>query len=192
MTKRLTSKDVIPHGGFYFVEDGIVLKKGSFAELEKLVIEHRQANAKPIGNPSEDIQDQICSRWPAGCRTRKTLMSMAIKFGMVLERMMMKREGLVDQAEADRRSAICTTCPQNIPAQEARAGGCKKCERAADAIINRFRKVLLQNRAAQHASSLKSCGICGCDNQLQVWIPMTALAGTVTDKAALPESCSKR
>lgn len=51
-----------PHGGWYFNEGKIIIKDDTFDKLVLAVVAHRVNNGKPVGRPSEEIQEQIKSR----------------------------------------------------------------------------------------------------------------------------------
>ncbi len=53
---------LVPPGDYYFVEGKIIIKDETFDKLVLAVVAHRVNNGKPMGRPSEEIEEQIKSR----------------------------------------------------------------------------------------------------------------------------------
>jgi len=72
----------------------------------------------------------------------------------------------VDQEEANRRAAICATCPENVTLD-----GCAGCHGFAG-LLARVKGNLGTDRDAQ----LNSCKICKCALQLKVHVPLSSIS----------------
>lgn len=53
---------LVPAGDFFFSEGKIIIKSDTFDNLVLAVVAHRINNGKPLGKPSEEIEEQIKSR----------------------------------------------------------------------------------------------------------------------------------
>jgi hypothetical protein len=195
--KRLLTKMQIPHGGWWFGKH----RENTFDELVSVVTKYRQSNGIPIGNIQAEIEEEICKRFPRGCRESKPAplnTSMATKFIQLMYRFKAKGSKLVDPTEAERRAAICAICPENKPEDEARAATkCTTCakkllERGASLGVSMVRSQILKGKVTSKESELKACAVCGCDNRLSVWIPMDVLKVSETDKIQFPNACWKK
>lgn len=74
---------------------------------------------------------------------------------------------LVNQEEAERRAAICATCPKNVELHVA----CPSCVKL-DSLIAETKG----DRVTSLDSSLKNCEVCRCYLQTKVWYPTDAIA----------------
>lgn len=90
----------------------------------------------------------------------------------------------VDQAEADRRAAICVTCPLN---QSSYLPGCGGCTDLAARIFS-----FIGNKTTVHGASLKSCGHCGCQLSVLVFAPLEAIVPNESELPPPPSFCWKR
>jgi hypothetical protein len=151
----------------------------TFQSLVGKVVQHRNNNGLSNENVAAEVEDQICQRM--GFKDQRQYCAggkrMPSKVGWQQIESFLKTASSffadggtpVSQAEAERRAAICATCPLNVG-----MGGCGVCQQA----VNAFRGKILKRTTSQDAK-LKSCGICGCDNHTQVHIPIENLrAGT--------------
>ncbi len=73
----------------------------------------------------------------------------------------------VEQTEAERRAAICATCPLNV----AIAGHCPTCITTVDA----YRNSILKAEPTSNDSQLRACGVCSCDLKSIVHLPLDVL-----------------
>lgn len=71
--------------------------------------------------------------------------------------------GLVDQAEAERRAAICEACPQNQPSKWMWCFGCSVRTAAAKLAS------MTLGVSTSHDANLKQCGVCHCNLKLKVF-----------------------
>ena len=77
----------------------------------------------------------------------------------------------VDQAEAERRAAICATCPMNVEVP-----GCSGCQGilayVRDALNRRANHRGLEPRITSEDKRLQNCEVCGCVLEVKVHLPM--------------------
>ena len=145
---------------------------------------HRLGNGYPI-EPSwkEEIEDEMCRKmaaeWGNGiCRraqdlgerrpiswaaTQSFLNTMANWMGGVAQ----GQPVFVADEEADRRAAICVTCPNNVTSFGGHCGSC------ADRVMRGLTRVI-GRRKTQYDKSLGSCAICSCSLAAAVWFPLAA------------------
>ncbi len=71
----------------------------------------------------------------------------------------------VDSTEADRRSAICASCPHNNEAK-----GCSVCLSIARRV-----STLIKGKTSSHDADLKNCDRCGCELKAKIWFPLESL-----------------
>lgn len=93
---------------------------------------------------------------------------------------------LVDQAEAERRAAICARCPMNVSIRL-----CLTC-RGMEGIKELVHRVVGSNTTSSDAD-LQGCRICSCQTRTIVWIKPDILAKgfTETQRARTPSHCWK-
>lgn len=83
---------------------------------------------------------------------------------------------LVDQSEADRRAAICAACPANVFVP-----GCAPCVGISNLVVG-----IKGKKTTRADAFLKTCGLCKCSNEAQVWVKHEILMKG-TDGATLME-----
>lgn len=98
--------------------------------------------------------------------------------------------GLVDQNTANIRAATCAGCHNNKASGDVRKV-CSACNKMSNAAINKFRALVIKDNKTTSDSRLLTCGICGCDLKISVWIPNEALV-TKEDANAYPSFCWKK
>lgn len=94
---------------------------------------------------------------------------------------------LVDHNTANIRAATCVGCHNNLPSKEVRKSCCGGGA-AANAALWAARKVIIQNKVTASDKQLLTCGLCGCDLKIKVWIPNSALL-SAADANAYPTFC---
>jgi len=163
-------------------ETGTVLKGATLRTLIKEVQVYRTANKLPIEtNIRRQVEIQVCSTMseddvihyctyldaddlknPAKLRQHRSTITDLENFGKavkaVLETASSNQELHVPQEEADRRAAVCASCPKNIPI--ANCWGCGTLGAVYRSIAGR--------KSSSHDHRLHSCDVCGCDNKTQV------------------------
>lgn len=107
-----------------------------------------------------------------------------VNFLKVLKHWVFHNPALVEPEEADRRAAICATCPYNVDAV-----GCFGCANVAGMIFD-----VVKDRSTPHDGQLKNCQVCGCVNRAQVWVPKETLDKGVTAEMRedFPAHCWKK
>lgn len=98
---------------------------------------------------------------------------------------------LVSQNTANLRGEICVGCHNNIPSKEVRKGGCSTCQKMGGRVLNSIRDSIIAGNRTTSDGKLLTCGICGCDNRISVWIPNDVLLSK-EDANAYPQFCFKK
>lgn len=152
------------------------MKHITFAMLVHLVAQHRANMKIPTkGDLASEVDEAICANLSpanqiAHCEDGQahpksvhwTLVDRFLKTAVAFVR---GEDGLVPQEEAERRASICAECPLNVGLH-----GCAMCR----ATLNVLREKLTSRRTEQD-DRLMACGVCGCDNRVQVHVPLPAL-----------------
>lgn len=179
----------VPGGWVYTQPDtGWTKKAITFNSLVQAVARHRANMALPIpGDLAAEIEETICKKLSpenqvAHCEDGTTHpksvhWSLVERFLKTAVAYMLGPDSLVPQEEAERRASICAKCPLNVGLH-----GCAVCR----ATLNSLREKLL-DRHTEQDSLLGACGICGCDNRVQVHVPIPALTAGSGD-LVYPES----
>lgn len=97
---------------------------------------------------------------------------------------------LVDQNTANIRAQTCASCHNNLPSADVRKG-CSACNKMGNSVINKIRGSIIKNNSTTSDRHLLTCGICGCDLRISVWIPNQALL-KLEDSNAYPTYCWKK
>lgn len=98
---------------------------------------------------------------------------------------------LVDQNTANIRAQTCVSCHNNIASGDVKKGGCGVCQKMGNAALNGIRADIIGNNNTPVDPYLLTCGICGCDLKMSVWIPNVVLVN-VEDVNAYPAFCWKK
>lgn len=126
-------------------------------------------------------EDQFCKLLPPGYCVNDSGVSANtqdirigiedLKHGMqVLWNITRTENPLVDRSTASARGAICAACPANI-----HVPGCKPCIQLANTIMD------IKGRGTTPADPfLRTCAVCKCSNQAQVWVKSEILGHGVT------------
>lgn len=189
---------VVPPFGWRFPRnypaiDDKWIESDTFENLITGVTNYRIANQRKLGNPGADIESYICSTYPQQCNLSQPPVSDTFvednpEGANFRERVTQwsanryARVGsiaLVEQDEANRRAAICLTCPQN---QEWRIG-CPPCISATERTL-----VLLRQNQNAEPTTL-GCALSGQDNATAVWMPESLLKHRVQYLDSLPDHC---
>lgn len=102
----------------------------------------------------------------------------------------LKGGNLVDQNTANIRAQICAGCHNNLPSSEVKKG-CSVCNKMGNVVLNSIRDKIIQGNGTTSDAKLTTCGICGCDLKISVWIPNEAFIKS--DEAnAYPSFCWKK
>lgn len=99
---------------------------------------------------------------------------------------------LVDQNTANLRAEICAGCHNNISSKDVPKGrGCAVCNKLGNKALNQLREPIIGKNKTSKDAKLLTCGICGCDLALSVWIPNNILLDK-EDANAYPSFCWKK
>lgn len=176
---KVVNKTDVPRGGWvYKVEaTGVTVSAGSINKLKQHVIAHMNANRIDIPRGIDDeIEATACqnigagmghwcaeqkpettppgrSRWRAAevLRFLRTVMEWGVEEGF----------RFVPMEEAERRAAICATCPMNTT-----VSGCMGCS-GVGSLVKRIRGSVKTSMDA----NLHTCEVCGCFLQVKVLVP---------------------
>lgn len=166
-------------------EDGKQFKSVSFNNLCYQVKEHRVENGgdlslgwqNRLGNAlCENFKLSQCSEFEGP--DRKLSVSDMKTFFETMAKWSGIKFATVDQDEADRRAAICSTCPKNVEIH-----GCSGCFRLLSKIQS-----LIGNKRTKEDHMLQGCEVCACSLRAKVWLPIEAMAGTRQDDQ-FPDHC---
>lgn len=181
-------------------ETGQTIKANNWAMLQDRVRQHLDANGHQdvVIDPDAlmDHAARIASQISPGCcfehedmkpQNRRLALGDVIRFSRTMLLNLAKGLKRVEQAEADRRGAICANCIHNVT-----PGGCGGC--AGSGVAAATIGLLVGERKTAADAKLQSCQFCGCFNKAQVWFPLEDLQGgmTKTLRAELPDHCWKK
>jgi len=193
----LTPKtSVIPPGGFHYIEktpsgerriDG-----DSLDNLARNLLLFRLANQRAPGNPSQEVSEFICSRWPHFCNDNspaeiKPSNSAALPGGLagriaawMGDLLRLDNSEQASEQEAQRRAEICIGCRANVSYQS----GCGACMDN----ISRLSFVFKAGRSVPNEGLLQGCAASGQHNPSGVWAKnLPALSPN--DASGMPSNC---
>lgn len=188
-----------PRGGWTYrvPEDGSTISAGSVPQLIKDVLRYYQVNGFQIPPALDDaVLTHICTTYwqcldngipnsVAKGAVRSWSLQDVARFSQTLFGALIGGTK-VTQAEADRRAAICASCPANV-----RPEGCVGCNsramKEAIALVSRAGKTRFD-------PVLFSCRFCGCFINSVIWFPLEVLQkNTPTEENRdLPAHCWKK
>lgn len=162
-----------------FWQDGVWFSAPEKSDLIKKVRDYRITNSLPLGDPAQEVTDFNAAKTRT-VYSKKIPVNMRERVVKWLEAHLRVKPKFVDEETADRRAAICATCPRNTMGWK-EATGCKSCIQNA----NRAGAIILMGRK-QHRP-LGACEILNQDNRVAVWLdePQVPLD-------SLPDFCWKR
>lgn len=202
----------IPLRGFFArqPETGRVINAPTITTMVAEVLKYRDANNLPIEkNIRRQVEIQICetmppddaarlceyldeddARNPAHLRRRNSTVEDLENFGKavkaVLESAAKGTSLHVSQEEADRRGAVCGSCPKNIP-----IASCYGC-----GTLGSIYRSITGRQTSAHDYLLRACDVCGCDNRTQIHFTAEVLKLAAEKQgfkaAEFPEWCWKR
>lgn len=210
---RLKNPDAeIPGRGWFAKqpETGTVLRGSTLRNLIKAVQVYRTANNLPMDqNIRRQVEIQVCAtlssedaghyctfldendaKNPPRLRQHRSSITDLENFGKavkaVLETAAARHDLHVSQDEADRRGAICASCPRNIP-----IANCHGC-----GTLGALYRSISGKRSSANDGKLHSCDVCGCDNKTQVHFTGEVLRLAAEKQgfmdAEFPDWCWKR
>lgn len=181
----------------YTHETGHVSHGVSYWDWEIAIREHRKGNNLPM--PSDLMaraEDQLCGGLPPHLCLHESgdppstdiriQLTDVVNWLKAVGKKVVSGAGYVDQAESERRAAICVQCPLNVQIIGGCGGGCKK-------IAEFFTPGMAKLKTTQD-SRLRSCAVCRCYNSISVHFPLQILSqdDTPERQAAYPEFCWKK
>lgn len=194
MTK-LKSYNVVPPGGWRYLQPDtqVWFKAYSKEQLVDKVLAHRRYKGLPEGDVSADIDTQIClTLGPEWCRpepgethvpvkdlTADLTTELAKSFTKAIIGFIASGGKLVDKPEAERRAAICRSCPLNRLASS--------CPCAAV-----YKGVELLVPSGRNEPGVSVCMACGCSLKAKVNLPMDVIESSLPADINLPTWCWQR
>jgi hypothetical protein len=145
-----------------FFDDGVWFSAPDRFALAAKVRDHREANNQPLGNPLQEVLDFNIAktRTVHPKKIDRTLRELVVKW---LESKLRTKPKYVDLDEANRRAAICATCPRNIMGWQ-EGEKCVRCKENA----NRATAIILMGRP-QHRP-IGACELLKQSNTAAVWL----------------------
>ena len=178
----LKSLNIAPPGNWRFTcphcpgEPKITSVGTTFYQLVQRVQQHYDNQNHDSPNLADEIEAGICASLSpheqkeycnTGVRPRTTVSWGEVNsFFHWLAKWLLKGAPLVEHAEAERRAAICATCPYNIF-----VSGCATCRTSIGVLRNK----LIRPEATAQDNHLRACGVCGCDLRTIVHVPIETL-----------------
>jgi hypothetical protein len=192
MLRLKSGNTTVPDGYRYKFADGHVVYAIGVEEWWDKIKKYANDNNYPI--PSvEEAEDALCrtlsGEWCSGGDeysfvSNRFTMDDFIRGMKTLTRFFVKNE-VVPQEVAKSRATICSRCVLNMDVP-----GCHACTGMVDAVM-----LIKGARSTKLDHLLKSCGVCHCSNQAQIWIPIETLAKSTTpemlEKYKRVEECWK-
>lgn len=194
---HLIDSSISPPGGPRFTHpDGFVSTALNIPALVRKVAQYRANRGLPavsegFARLSQEVEDHICSALSledqqANCvggivAPRSIHWTEVKRFLLTMATWALKGFLKVPQEEATRRASICAGCPYNVA-----TSGCGGCRLA----LAGLRSSILKG-TTPHDDKLQACGVCGCDNSLQVHVPLEVLQ-QVRNDVVYPDFCWKR
>lgn len=192
MRRLLNRDEAPPQDGdgwsfrYVFPEDAFVARASSYNDWRDKIREHEQGNNLRVRDMSE-AEHQLCGTLPPERCLYETGDAPPVQVGFGFSDVVdwikavaktVVGEGYVSQEEADRRAAICVSCPYNSQAM----GGCGACAQTAAALTPG-----MLARHTQFDDKLKTCACCKCFLRIMVHMPISSLGGH--DVAPRPSWC---
>lgn len=189
-----------PIGGWHYYTDPKTqtgrIKKASPREVFEQIKRYRVNNSTFTSDEKlwEELWNYWCGREPERCGLNTppvpdfephqiTWQDVALFAGMAALAIS-SGQPLVDQAEAERRAAICAGCPMNQPLND-----CPHCREAINALAQK-----MGGLSTSRDGELKACSVCGCELKASVHVNLEAQQRVLKPEmsARLPEWCWKR
>ena len=180
----IVDKQLIPPGEFRYQqpETGFKVQTRSWSQMLQQVHSHRVANFGCdieagwqarlehdycLQNSLDGTQWCSDEKYSAPDESRPLHWSDIQRFLFSMIQWVAGGRKLVEQDEAERRAAICATCPNNVDLHVA----CPSCVKL-DALIAETKG----DRATSLDASLRNCEVCRCFLPTKVWYPTEAIA----------------
>lgn len=185
----------VPPGGWKYVEreTGQRFESDDYDGLKAAVRRHREYKGLPVDDLDTLIQSQLClglstehckpapgeDYRPVTNKTQSLTASMALAANKAFMAFALIGFTFNEKAEADRRAAICRTCPFNTP-----ASGC-----SCHAI---YRTIEATIPAARKQPGISVCMACGCSLQAKVNLPDSVVVASASPDVVFPTWCWQR
>lgn len=196
---RVPPSDGVSH--WRFPVGAIVIRAKGYDDLIKNVFEYRLRNNLPIGNIENEISSYYCAKYPRFCHAEASdsnpsagamavisdqplLNRVSMWVSATAHRMPRGGYPLVAAAEAERRAAICLSCPKN----RAWLGGCSGCS----SITLQLTHAVKGMRRTAKDGNLMACEIGGFELGAAIWLPTAGMPITDVQRAAMPENCWRK
>jgi hypothetical protein len=168
---RLISPSRIPYGGQYILklpEKGMVGHGNNFEALLRSIKEWRNANSIPIGlGFADEVEQAVCEKYAVECRGAGAKrrghswgMWDIVRGTTAFIRQKLSSSDLVDQTEANRRSALCAKCPAQMTFS-------KPCSGLCAALVQMLSST--GGKTTPTDSDTRGCSICRCWTKVAVW-----------------------
>ena len=184
MNRCVKTWTVIPWGGmwhFKHPETGVIVSARNRDALMRAARKHAEANNLPIGLEFEQrVEELVCEALPGECVDCvdgkpfvKPILSIAdVTHGTkVMLSFLMHGRRTVSPEEANRRAAICWSCPMRTEFP----GGC------GGGLCGELANMIVGVPATNINLTKQACGICHCHLYNAVWLELEDQCKGVTD-----------
>lgn len=181
----ITSMIRSPRGGMYFWRDpitGVEVSGTTGDMLYNNAVAQRNANSVPMGLEFWDsVMSDVCKDFPDECsnvdpnkpRRRGFSMGDIVRGSLAMINNVMSGGELVSQDEANRRAAICSTCPHATYFSKPCTGLCRELANLLGTT---------GDRKTPYDHDLRACGVCGCWTRISIWHRLETQCVAVTDE----------
>jgi len=191
---KITDTSTSPPGEWKWTEPstGYTIRARAYSEFLRLVYNHRLGNlGLDIGEGwKERFEDDWCKQnnldgtpfcedgtYYAPSEDRPLHWSDVVRFLHSMLQWLSGGRKLVEQDEAERRAAICATCPMNTQLDVS----CPGCVKLGQLIAE-----TKGNRSSSIDDKLHVCRVCRCELKTKIWFPQEAIAKKGLD---FPPNC---
>lgn len=179
MLKLRPGNTTCPDKYRFVFQDGHTVHAFGRDEWRDKIVKYATDNNYPIPTV-EEAEDQLCrtlsGEWCVG-GDEYSFVSNRFTFddflrGMKTLTQFFVKDEVVSQDVAESRALICSRCVMNMSIP-----GCGACAGLVNSVM-----AIKGAKSTKHDHLLKSCGICLCSNEAQVWVPIERLAKSTTPK----------
>ena len=179
MLKLRPGNTTVPDKYRYKFHDGHVEHGFGHQEWVDKVTKYATDNGYPVPT-IEEMEDQLCrtlsGEWCTGGDeysfvTNRFTFDDFMRGMKTLGRFVLKDQ-VVHQDVAEARATVCSRCVLNMDIP-----GCHSCKGLADIVV-----AVKGAKTTKVDHLLKSCGICLCSNEAQVWMPIETLDKSTDDE----------
>jgi len=179
MLRLRPSNQTPPDKYRYKFHDGHIEHGFGHQEWIDKVTKYATDNGYPVPT-IEEMEDQLCrtlsGEWCTGGDeysfvTNRFTFDDFLRGMKTLGRFVLKDQ-IVHQDIAEARATVCSRCVLNMDIP-----GCHSCKGLADTVV-----AVKGAKTTKVDHLLKSCGICLCSNEAQVWLPIETLDKATDDE----------